>query len=211
MTQFQESASVRTLGTPRAADTGALPRDHGRPRRRPDGGGGDLVRATGRPSDAAISGTADSAAVDGYLAGLTAANKQHQLEGAALAMRRPITATDGQQRLAARSSCAMAGRRLWRCSDRSRQPTAGKRRCSSPRKMQWIPTASGSSPPTRRRAQGRRPAMAGVLAMSGECTIVPPIAAVSSRPFHPLSRLVGEGASDPRRRGQTPPTRRQQR
>jgi len=100
MTQFQESASVRTLGTPRAADTAPfLAITAG------------LVAvlmavavisfvATGRPFDATIDGTADSAAVDGYLAGLTAANKQHQLEGAALAMRRPITSTDGQQRLA---------------------------------------------------------------------------------------------------------------
>ena len=100
MTQFQESASVRTLvTTPRAADTAPfLAITAG------------LVAvlmavavisffAAGQPSDATIGGTADSAAVDGYLAGLTAANKQHQLEGAALAMRRPITATDGQQRL----------------------------------------------------------------------------------------------------------------
>jgi hypothetical protein len=94
MTQFQQSASVRTLDTSERAYPAPF-----------------LAIVAGLvavlmtvavisfavdalPSDAAISGNLDSAAVDGYLAGLTAANKQHQLEGAAQAMQRPITATD---------------------------------------------------------------------------------------------------------------------
>ena len=95
MTQFQQSASVRTLDTSERAYPAPF-----------------LAIVAGlvavlmtlavisfavdaRPSDATIGGNADTAAVDGYLAGLTAANKQHQLEGAAQAMQRPITATDG--------------------------------------------------------------------------------------------------------------------
>jgi hypothetical protein len=99
MTQFQQSASVRPLDTTERAYPAPF-----------------LAIAAGLiavlmavavisfaldalPSDATIGANTDTAAVDGYMAGLTAANHQRQLEGAALAMRRPITSTDGQQRL----------------------------------------------------------------------------------------------------------------
>ena len=99
MTQFQQSASVRTLDTSERAYPAPF-----------------LAIVAGlvavlialaaisfavdtRQSDATIGGTTDTAAVDGYMAGLTASNHQHQLEAAALAMRRPITSTDGPNRL----------------------------------------------------------------------------------------------------------------
>lgn len=80
MTQFQESATVRTLGTPRASTAPFLAITAG------------LVvvlmalalisfAVAGRPADANI-GNTDTAAVDGYMAGLTAANTQHRIEAA---------------------------------------------------------------------------------------------------------------------------------
>jgi hypothetical protein len=79
MTQFQESATVRTLGTPRASTAPFLAITAG------------LVVVlmalalisfvvAGRPADATIGGNTDTAAVDGYMAGLTAANNQHRIE-----------------------------------------------------------------------------------------------------------------------------------
>ena len=58
----------------------------------------------GRPAEAAIQGSTDTAAIDGYMAGLTAANNQHRLAAAqqlndgwavALAPHRTSTAKDG--------------------------------------------------------------------------------------------------------------------
>jgi hypothetical protein len=98
MTQFQESAAVRTLDTsPRAYTAPFLAIVAG------------LVAALmavavisfavdALPSDAALNGYADTAEGNAYVAGLNAAIHQHQLEQAALAMQRPITSTDGQQR-----------------------------------------------------------------------------------------------------------------
>ena len=124
MTQFQESASVRTLGTPRAADTApflaimaglvavlmavavisfvvdrtALRRGHQWHRRL--GGGRRILGGPDRREQAAPargSGSGD-AATDHRNGRPAAARSAQQLRdgwAAALAMQRPITATDG--------------------------------------------------------------------------------------------------------------------
>ena len=80
MTQFQESVSARTLDTsPRASAAPFLAIAAG------------LVAVlmavavisfAGQPSDTTIGGNTDTAAVDGYLAGLTAANGAPRVESA---------------------------------------------------------------------------------------------------------------------------------
>ena len=77
MTQFQQSASVRTLDTSERA--------YPAPFLAIVAGLIAVLMAVAlisfavdaRPSDAAINGNADTAAVDGYAAGLNAANTQH--------------------------------------------------------------------------------------------------------------------------------------
>jgi hypothetical protein len=74
----------------------------------------------GRPADATIQGTTDTAAIDGYMAGLAAANNQHRLASAqrlndgwavALVPQRTSTATDGWEAtlVATRTSTATDG------------------------------------------------------------------------------------------------------
>jgi hypothetical protein len=99
MTQFQQSAAVRTLDTTERAYPAPF-----------------LAIVAGLvavlialaaisfavdalPSDAALTGYGDTTAGTAYAAGLNAAIKQHQLEAAAAAMQRPITSTSGQQQL----------------------------------------------------------------------------------------------------------------
>ena len=83
MTQFQQSASVRTLDTSERA--------YPAPFLAIVAGLIAVLMAVAlisfaldaRPSDAALNGNTDTAAVDGYLAGLIAANSaQHQVESA---------------------------------------------------------------------------------------------------------------------------------
>ena len=120
MTQFQESASVpklvpseRAFTAPFLAITAGLV---------------ILLMAiavtafvlAGRPAEASIQGSTDSAAIDGYMTGLTAANNQHRLASAqqlndgwamALVPQRTSTATDGWEAalLAKRTSTATDG------------------------------------------------------------------------------------------------------
>ena len=74
----------------------------------------------GRPADTAIQANTDTAATDGYMAGLTAANNQHRLTSAqqlsdgwavALVPQRTLTATDGWEAalVAKRTSTATDG------------------------------------------------------------------------------------------------------
>ena len=120
MTQFQESASVpklvptqRAFTAPFLAITAGLV---------------VLLMAiavtasflAGRPAEASIQGSTDTAAIDGYMTGLTAANNQRRLASAqqlndgwaaALTPQRPSTATDGWEAalLAKRTSTATDG------------------------------------------------------------------------------------------------------
>lgn len=115
MTQFQQSASVRTLDTSERAYPAPF-----------------LAIVAGlvavliavaaisfavdaQPSDAAVGGYADTTAADRYVAGLTAGINQYRLEAAqqlndgwaaALAMQRPITATDGWEKSLVRDAQA---------------------------------------------------------------------------------------------------------
>jgi hypothetical protein len=94
MTQFQESATVRTFGD--------SSRTYSAPFLAITAGLVAVLMAValisfavaGRPSDSAVGGNAEMAAGNAYVAGLNAAIHQHQLEQAALAMRRPITAIE---------------------------------------------------------------------------------------------------------------------
>ena len=103
MTQFQESVSARQLTSRRAFTAPFVAITAGLV---------VLLMAlavisfglAGRPADTAIQASTNSVAVDGYMAGLTAANNQHRLDAAqqlndgwtaALVAQRTSTATDG--------------------------------------------------------------------------------------------------------------------
>ena len=120
MTQFQESASVRKLVPSERAFTA--------PFFAITAGLVVLLMAiavtafllAGRPDEAAIQGSTDSAAIDGYMTGLIAANNQHRVASAqrlndgwavALVPQRTSTATDGWEAalVAKRTSTATDG------------------------------------------------------------------------------------------------------
>ena len=120
MTQFQESAATRKLVTSERAFTA--------PFLAITAGLVVLLMAlavmsfvlAGRPADVPIQANTDTAAVDGYMAGLTAANNQHRLDAAqqlndgwaaALVSQRTSTATDGWEAalVAKRTSTATDG------------------------------------------------------------------------------------------------------
>ena len=118
MTQFQESVSARQLTSGRAFTAPFVAITAGLV---------VLLMAlavisfglAGRPADTAIQASTNSVAVDGYMAGLTAANNQHRLDAAqqlndgwtGTGAQRTSTATDGWEAalVAKRTSTATDG------------------------------------------------------------------------------------------------------
>ena len=82
MTLFQESAPAPKVVPAGRANVAPFVAIAAGPRGPSDGAGSDVIRVLRRPADVTIQGTTDTAAIDGYLAGLTASNNQARIASA---------------------------------------------------------------------------------------------------------------------------------